>query len=189
MNNYPTHERPELVSHNALDDLFTDAQNWRDLVAEITGRGHGHGDDSMTTVEAIAGIFPDFRKLANAIHAEDDQNDALNLQGPPDPFLDAFLTPHGAQPTMTPRDPNLSLPEMEVQTIAHLNSISGPVIAGYTNDAQLAFAFEDLHEVHTVPLNVLLADLVRHLTTKQAFLSKRTKPQRTSAQTKPTRLM
>ena len=70
---------------------------------------------------------------------------------------------------------------MEVQTIAHLDSAFGPVIAGYTDDPQLAFAFEDLREVHTVPLNVLLADLVRHLTTKQAFLSKRTKPNNSSA--------
>ena len=78
---------------------------------------------------------------------------------------------------------------MEVQTIAYLQSVFGPVIAGYTADDQLAFAFEDLREVHTVPLSVLLTDLVRHLTTKQAFLSKKTKPQPTSAPTKPTRLM
>ena len=70
---------------------------------------------------------------------------------------------------------------MEIQPITYLESIFGPVIAGYTNDNLLAFAFEDLREVRTIPLTVLLADLVREM--KRTFLSPKNKP------TKSTRLM
>jgi hypothetical protein len=185
MTTCPTHQRPELVSQATLDDLFTDAQNWRDLTAELTARGH----ERMTTVAAIAGVFPDFRQMADALHAETDPKVAPALQDPPDPFLDVFLTPSSAEPNQKSHGSILGLPEMEVQTIAYLESVFGPVIAGYTADAQLAFAFEDLREVHTVPLRFLLDNLVRQLTTKQAFRSKKTKPNRSSVPAKNTRLM
>jgi hypothetical protein len=185
MTTYPTHEHPDLVSQAALDDLFADAQKWRDLTAELTSRGHDH----LTSVEAIADHFPNFRAMADAIHAETDENTELALQCPPDAKLDAFLTPSDAKPIHKPHRPDSSLPEIAIQTIAKLKSMFGPVIIGYTDDDQLAFAFEDLQLVHTLPLHVLLSDLVQYMTTTQTLVPKTARSRQPKKPTKPTRLM
>ena len=69
------------------------------------------------------------------------------------------------------------------------NSIFGPVIAGYTDDDQLAFAFEDLHMVHTIPLHVLLGDLVRHMISTQGFAPNTTHNRQPKSPARNTRLM
>jgi hypothetical protein len=179
MNNNPLHQRPDLVSQAALDSLFTDAQNWRNLTAQLINRGFddfGPGD-----IAAIVELFPNFRAMAamaDALPDDTDQQAAPTLQAPSDPFLDAFLTPTATTPTTTPPVRNHDLDEIEIQKITRLRSTLGPVTVGYTTDDQIAFAFERSRQLHTVRLTDLLADLIDHLTRRRTMAPMPTRPKR-----------
>jgi hypothetical protein len=175
MTTYPTHQRAELVSQAALDDLFTDAQNWRDLLAQLDNRGF----DNMT-LNDILDVFPDFRAMAGL--KSDSQPTAAKApdgpQGTRTAFLDAFLTPDPEHPNQKPPTRNHGPDAIVLEKITRLRSALGPVTICYTTDDQIAFAFEHLHQLHRLKLTDLLADLIAHLTTKRATTIMPPRPER-----------
>ena len=177
MTTYPTHQRPELVSQAALDDLFDDAQKWRDLAAELTARGH----ERMTTVEAIARVFPNFHAMAHALPTDTQSTAVPALPGPPDPFFDAVrsvaptvaspLTPSKKRPT---KRSSAAFPRVEpvtVQEFAEAETSIGPITVGYTTDSQLAFRFVRSNEVYLVPITTLLNEVMAQIDLRQVVFT------------------
>jgi molybdopterin-biosynthesis enzyme MoeA-like protein len=181
MTDYPIHERPELVSQAALDDLFTDAQNWRNLIAELTARGLGHGDDRMTTVEAIASVFPNFHAMAHALPTDTQSTAVPALPGPPDPFFDAVrsvaptvaspLTPSKKRPTKRSSAAFSRVEPVTVQEFAEAETSIGPITVGYTTDSQLAFRFVRSNEVYLVPITTLLNEVMAQIDLRQVVFT------------------
>jgi len=177
MTTYPTHQRPELVSQAALDDLFDDAQKWRDLTAELTARGH----ERMTTVEAIASVFPNFHAMAHALPTDTQPTAVPALPGPPDPLFDAVrsvaptvaspLTPSKKRPTKRSSAAFSRVEPVTVQEFAEAETSIGPITVGYTTDSQLAFRFVRSNEVYLVPITTLLNEVMAQIDLRQVVFT------------------
>ena len=95
------------------------------------------------------------------------------LQGPPGPFLDAFLTPYRSR--LHQNQNPLALIErtepVNVREFAETETTLGTVTVGYTDDGQLAFTFERTNEVYLVAITTVLSDLVAHLVTRRTIVT------------------
>jgi hypothetical protein len=167
MSNYTIHERPELISQQTLDNFVKDAHNWRTLLHALKDRGH-----NLTTLDQLIAHFPDFIGMANSTQQPTAAQTTPTPQDPPDPFLDAFLTPYSGKTSYKPHAPIRRILPVNIREFAEAETALGPVAVGYTENAQLAFTFQNTNDVYLVQLTDVLNEVMAHVVTHKPISAK-----------------